>query len=242
MLTAIIIDDEEEFSGILRDQLARISHPVQVIEMCNNAESGFLSIKKHQPDIVFLDVEMPGKSGIDLAGDFPVRDFEIIFTTSHDKYAVRAFKIDAVDYLIKPIDVIELSNAIERVLERRSQKKLLKPVKLFARQSQKISLPSADSMIFIELEKIIYCEADNSYTTLFLDDNRSIVSTKPIKEIEEQLLKYGFFRVHKSFLVNLGFVVKYIKGNGGTVVMRNNKSIPVSRKAKEDLLKKLTEI
>jgi two-component system LytT family response regulator len=242
MLTAIIIDDQKEFIDMLRDQLTKLPRSVHVIDASMNAESGFLSIQKHRPDLVFLDVEMPGKNGIELANDFPLRDFEIIFTTSHDKYAAKAFKVDAVDYLIKPVDTVELSRAIERAVERRSKRNLLNPVTFLSQQKQKIAVPSLDSMVFIELDKIIFCEADNSYTTFILEGNKKIVCTKAIKDFEEQLVKYGFFRVHKSFLVNLAFVVKYIRGNGGMVVMSNNANIPVSRNAKDDLLKRLTAI
>lgn len=233
ILKAIIIDDQQHFAEFLATTITQANIAVDIIGMADNANAGFLLIKNLNPDLVFLDVEMPGKSGLELAKEFTERNFEIIFTTSHDKYAVQAFKTDAADYLLKPIDVIELSKAIDKISTRK--KNQLLQSKVVANEHQKITVSTNDGVLFIELKNIIRCEADNTYTTLHIANSEKLVTSKPIKDFEERLSNSVFVRVHKSHLININFIKKFYKGDNAYVVMLDESIIPLSKKGREDL-------
>jgi len=230
-LSAIIIDDQQEFIELLSELIKSAELPLSIIAAADNANDGFLSVHKLHPDIVFLDVEMPGKSGLELAKELSDSPCEIIFTTSYDKYAVQAFKTDAIDYLLKPVDAVELTKAFDRVMNRRKEKTLHS--KITTSENKKITVSTLDGVLFIEVNKLIRLEADNVYTTLHLQDASKIVASKSLKDFEDRLTNAGFIRVHKSHLINLAFIKKFYKGDNAYVVMQDESIVPVSRSGRE---------
>ena len=238
MINAIIIDDDPDFVELLENFIKKANLPMHVIDVALNATDGYTSIRNNKPDVVFLDVEMPGKNGIDLAGDFPERDFEIVFTTSHDRYAVQAFKIEALDYLIKPIDIIALSKVVDRIMKVKNEKIFHVPVQS-GMEINKLTIVSKQGIFFVEISKIIRCEADNVYTTIYLLDKKTVVSTKSLKDHESYLKPFGFIRVHKSHLVNVNSIIKYNRGEPGYLQMSDESVIPVSKSWREELHKRI---
>lgn len=229
---AVIVDDEKHFSDYLLDLLQVNFQEVSVVATASNADDAFLVIQQQKPDVVFLDVEMPGMSGTDLLAQFPQVDFEVIFTTSHDKYAFKAIKFQALDYLLKPVSKIELAKALDKL-----KSKKVKTAPLFAPSGvKKIPIHSTEGISLIDISTIIRCEADNNYTTFYLTDGKKILTTKPIGELEQQLSTHGFFRTHKSHLVNLHAVVKYVKADGGYLEMSDGSQVSVARAKKDELM------
>lgn len=229
-MKALIIDDEPAFRIMLKELLNANFKDIDVVDECADAISGFTAIKKHIPDIVFLDVEMPGINGVELLDKLPERKFDVVFTTSHDKYALQALKQQAVDYLIKPVNIIDLTIAIEKINRHRAIKKVQQA------ESQVIALPTGDGLSFYQVNEIIRCESDANYTTVFLTNADKIVLTKQLGEIETMLAPFGFYRTHKSHLVNLKLIKKIVKSEGGYIVMHDGAQIPVSRQKKEEFL------
>ncbi|MEO8149624.1 MAG: LytTR family DNA-binding domain-containing protein [Bacteroidia bacterium] len=230
-LRAVIIDDQQHFIDMLIDLCKAANLQVEVVATANNATDGFLCIRKNEPDIVFLDVEMPGKSGLDLAKEIGNKNFDIIFTTSHDKYAVQAFKTDAIDYLLKPIDASELTKAIDRIITKRNEKIL--QTKVNSSENKKITVSTLDGVLFVEVNKLLRLEADNAYTTLHLDDATKVVASKSLKDFEDRLINSGFIRIHKSHLINVAFIKKFYKGDNAYLVMQDESIIPVSKTGRE---------
>lgn len=248
MLNAILIDDEENCLKMLQWELQNSCPEVKVVALCNNGKEGLKAIKEHQPDIVFLDIEMPYMNGFEMLELVPTITFEVVFTTAYDKYAIKAFKISAVDYLLKPIDEIDLKNAVQKIKTRRSEKippkylNFLKEQMEDVRQNniKNIALPTMEGLIFVSMDSIIYCQSDNSYTKIFLRDEKSIFISKTLREMEELLETANFVRVHNSFIANLDQIKKYIRADGGYLVMSNGDEVKVSRNKKEDLLKRFS--
>lgn len=239
MLKAILIDDEPHCLKTLEWEIRQFPKDVKILEQCTSGKDGLKAIQNHQPDVVFLDVDMPYMNGFEMLELIPDINFEVIFTTAHDEYAVRAFKFNAVDYLMKPIDEEELSRAIQRVKEkiavRQKNKPALEddPTKQIIR---KIALPTFEGLVFVEVDQIIYCQSDNNYSKIFLKQEKDLFISKTLKEMEELLGSYHFFRVHNSYLVNLNEIKNYVKSDGGYLVMRNDDKVRVSRSKKESLL------
>lgn len=243
MIKAIIIDDEpyccEAITALLEDE-----PKVQVLAVCHNAADGLNAIAKNQPDVIFLDVEMPRMNGFEMLEQLPSVNFEIIFTTSYDQYALKAIRFSALDYLLKPIDGEELRRAIEKVAQR-LQKPIEQQLHLLLQRIQhpsavtKIALPTMEGLQMISIDSIISCESESNYTVVFLHNKRKIVVSRTLKEIEELLEDYTMLRVHRCYLVNLNEVEKYIKGEGGYLIMSDGSTIDVSKSRKELLMQKL---
>jgi len=203
------------------------------------------AIPEHHPQIVFLDIEMPGMNGFEMLEKLPAIDFEIIFTTSYDQYAIKAIRFSALDYLLKPIDREELQKAVQKVIERshhpfpQQLEILLQKIHQPISSAQKIALPSMEGLQMIDVNSIISCASDSNYTIFFIRNKKKIVVSRTLKEIEEMLEEYPFLRVHNSYLINLNEIDKYIKGEGGYLVMSDGSNIDVSRSKKETLLNKL---
>ncbi len=249
MIRAIILDDEKHCCDSLQWLLANYCPEIEVSGVCNDAESGLMMIRQKEPQLLFLDVEMPGKSGFEMLEALPVINFDIIFTTAYDKYAIRAIRFGALDYLVKPVDKDELRLAVDHLLQRsqRDSVKQLSALLTHIRKSndlsfQKIAFPTQNSYELVPLENIIVCESDSNYTHVRLNTGKKLLVSKTLKEIEEILDMPPFFRVHHSFLVNLQFAVRYLKGEGGSLVLNNDMTIPVSRNKKEELLKIITHL
>jgi two-component system LytT family response regulator len=244
MIKAIIIDDEVHCHETLCLQLKEFCPEVQLIDQCRSAKKGLEAIEKMKPDLVFLDIEMPAMNGFEMLEQFTNISFAIIFTTSYDQYAIKAIRFSALDYLLKPIDPKELVNAVKKVQEERHLpmaeqfQMLLKQIHNKDHHFNKIAVPTADGFELIPADQVIRCEADDNYTHLFIKGNRKIIACRTLKEMEEQLHDFSFFvRVHHSYLVNLNEVTKYIRGEGGYLVMSDGSSVNVSRSRKESLLK-----
>jgi len=244
MSNAILIDDEVHCLETLSLLLSEFCPEVQVLDQCRSAKKGLEAIEKIKPDLVFLDIEMPAMNGFEMLEQFTQIPFAIIFTTSYDQYAIKAIRFSALDYLLKPIDPKELVNAVKKVQEQRHLpmgeqfQMLLKQIQNKNHHFNKIAVPTADGFELIPADQVIRCEADDNYTHLFLKSNRKIIACRTLKEMEEQLHDFSFFvRVHHSYLVNLNEVTKYIRGEGGYLIMSDGTSVNVSRSRKEGLLK-----
>lgn len=245
MLKALIVDDElksrESLSVILRDFL----DGVNVVGMCQNVSEAKSHIREHKPDVIFLDIQMQRETGFDLLMSLDHIDFEVIFTTAHSEYAIKAFKFSAIDYLLKPIDINDLTEAIKKVRQRRKSDITLRLEQLFHNlkpaqsQQYKIGLPTGDGLVFIKTEDILYCEADSNYTIIYTRDGSKYVVSRTLKEYDDLLSEHDFFRIHNSYLINLNCIKKYIRGEGGQVIMSNDATLDVSKRRKEPFLSRL---
>lgn len=242
-LRAIIVDDESDAIKNLKWEIDQFCEGIEVCETFTDPVEAISGINYLKPDCVFLDIEMPEMDGFQLLNKLAYKDFEIIFTTAYDHYALRAFKAEAIDYLLKPIDTDDLNNSIKRVRERKTGHNLGKSIKelLVAyspKQSERLALNFSGKIKFVDLDDIIYCKSNGSYTEIYLNDNKIEILSKKIKEVEE-LTHDGFFRVHNSYLVNLNFVSEYVKTDGHYLLLKNGNTIPVSRSKRNGLLVKL---
>jgi two-component system LytT family response regulator len=248
VLKTLIVEDEARGRNALKAMLKEISE-VNLIGESPDVEDAILKIQIHNPDLVLLDIEMPYKNGFDLLAALPNRTFDVIFTTAYDSYAIKAIKFSAIDYLLKPIDPEELKIAIDKTFEKRKKiqhqpqlqiNNLLDNLKAINKQNFKLSLPTSDGAIYVPIDEIIRCESDTNYTKFyFINEDRPTVVSKTLKDYDELLTDFGFCRVHHSHLVNLKFIKKYIRGEGGTVVMSDGTEVEVSRRKREIFQKAL---
>jgi two-component system LytT family response regulator len=245
MLRSIIIDDEPYCCDILAAMLEADCPQVKVEAICSNGDEGVQAIRKHNPDVVFLDVEMPKMNGFQMLEQLAAVNFHLIFTTSYDQYALKAIRFSALDYLLKPIDRDELRKAVQKAEQRmhipmaQQIEILMQKIKQPLTPVNKIALPTMEGSQMIPIDTIINCESDDNYTKLILKTGKKILVTRSLKEIEESLEQYSFVRVHRSFLVNLNEIEKYIKGEGGYLIMTDGSTVDVSRSRKEILMQKL---
>jgi two-component system, LytTR family, response regulator len=249
MTRALIIDDEKHCSDNLQWQLKQYCPEIEIAAVCNNGEDALYQIHLLQPQLIFLDVEMPGMSGFEMLEKLGEINFDIIFTTGFNQYAIRAIKFGALDYLVKPIDKDELRAAVDKVIKRNHGESLKQLTALLThiRKSndlsfQKIALPTMHGYELIPLNNIMYCESKSNYTNICLNNGQQMLISKTLKDIEELLNMQPFFRTHNSYLVNLQYAIRYTKGEGGFLVLNNDITIPVSRNKKEELLKLITHL
>jgi two-component system LytT family response regulator len=246
-MTAIIVDDEKHCREVMTHLLNRHCSDVKILAHCADAKEALEVLKHQTPDILFLDIEMPGMNGFEMLENCPHGSFEIIFTTAYNEYAIKAIKHSALDYLLKPIDKDELQVAVQRAKEHKTNKpserihdllEILhtkKPVKRFA-------AATLEGLIMVNADDIQYCESDSANCKLIFNYGKSLLLSRTLKDVEEALLNDNFCRIHHSNLINHDDVQKYIKGEGGEVVMRNGACLPVSRTRKHDFLKLLERI
>jgi two-component system LytT family response regulator len=245
MIKAVIIDDELNCINSLKTDLARHCGNVQVCGSYTSAKEGIIAIRKYNPDLVFLDIEMPLINGFEMLEMLDPFDFFIIFTTAYDKFAAKAFRLSAVDYLLKPVDPEDLKIAVNRTEEKMlSASKNLNIQNLLQNirqpiQQQKIALPNRDGYEFVSISSILYCNAEGAYTRIFLSDKRVLLVSKSLGDIEELLPSDIFVRIHHSHIVHLTAIVQYVRTDGGYVVMSTNEKLMVSKTRKEVLLEKL---
>ena len=249
MINALIIDDEKHCSENLLWQLNKYCPEIDVQAVCKNAGEALEQIQARQPRLVFLDVEMPDRSGFDLLEALTEIHFHIIFTTAFNQYALRAIKFGALDYLLKPIDKDELRLAVDKFIKQEKQVSLNQLTALLSHAGknnvfsfQKIAFPTLHSYELVHLNDILACESSSNYTHVRLTNGKSILVSKTLKEIEELLDMTPFFRVHHSWIVNLQYAIRYVKGDGGYLVLNNEMTIPVSRNKRDDLLKYITHL
>jgi two-component system LytT family response regulator len=248
MIKALVIDDEPYSCEALVELLTRYCPEVQVAKVCHSGAEALLAMKEHAPQLLFLDIEMPRMNGFELlekAGDI---NFELVFTTSYDQYAIKAIRMSALDYLLKPIDRDELQKAVAKVKERLLRPKkqqiemLLQKLTSPATPMLKIALPTIEGLQLVQIDSIICCTSDSNYTTFKLKGKEKIIVSKTLKEVEDLLDEYSFQRVHHSSLVNLNEISKYIRGEGGYLIMSDGSHVDVSRSRKEMLLRKLQHV
>ena len=245
MIKAIIVDDEPYCCESLMTLLERYCPAVKVADVCYSGEAALSSIQEQKPEILFLDIEMPRMNGFEMLEKIQAINFAIIFTTSYDQYAIKAIRFSALDYLLKPVDREELQRAVQKVAERlhlplpQQLEILLQKLHQPTSSIQKIALPTMAGLHMVAVNSIISCASDSNYTVLLLKNKQKLIVSRTLKEIEEMLEEYSFVRVHHSYIVNLNEVNKYIKGEGGYLIMSDDSSVDVSRSRKEMLLKKL---
>ncbi|MEM8568911.1 MAG: LytTR family DNA-binding domain-containing protein [Bacteroidota bacterium] len=245
-LKVVIVDDEKASTERLINLLGAHKVAISIVGVFETLETALDGIKQKSPEAVFLDVHLHDKTGFDLLSELDAIDFEVIFTTAHDRYAVEAFKFSAIDYLLKPVDPEELTVSIKRLQERTQSKNLTARVEtLFHNLSEKenktIAVPTQEGLVFLSVNKIIRCHSDANYTRIHLKEGPPLVVAKTLKQFVKLLENRGFFRVHHSSLINLSLIRKYLKGKGGVVVMADNSEIEVSIRRKEAFLKELAK-
>lgn len=249
-MKAILVDDEPDGIRTLKKMLEMHCPQVEVTATCNNAFTAKQQVAESNPDLVFLDIQMPGKSGLELLTELAEKDFEVIFVTAHNEYMLQALQYSAADYLLKPVDEDRLIEAVQRV-ERRMEsgkkeernKALLHNLGQAGNPSEmRLCLPTLKGFIVLKLDEIIYCEAERSYTVFHLEGNKTVTVSKPLVEYDQVLKDTSFLRIHKSFLINLHHVKEYQRGEGGIVIMTNNAEIEVSRRKKDQFLMKVKEV
>lgn len=243
-IKALIIDDEKGSIDSLLWELEQFKDEVEVIASTQDPQKGLELLLESDLDIVFLDIEMPRMNGFELIEKAGPLNVNIVFTTAYDQFAIKAFEISAMDYLLKPVDENELRRVIEKAhhrgeeqLTQRKLELLLNSVKKDDPGFRTIALPTQESLEFIEVENIIRCESDSNYTRLFMsNEKKPLLVSKTLKHIEKMVEGMGFFRIHHSHLVNVKYIKKYVRGNTGTLILKDGTSLPVSRAKKGDFL------
>lgn len=238
MLQAVIVDDEVSNIDNLVILLGKYCPGITVAGTATGVEQGLLLIRELKPQIVFLDIQMPGKGGFDLLKSIAVPDFEVIFVTAYDQYAIQAIKFSAIDYLLKPIAINELVNAADRAIrnaEKKMQNERLENLirSIGSKDQLRIAIPGSKETVFLNPKEILFCRSDNNYTTFYLREDQKHISSKPIFEYEELLGIHGFIRCHQSYLVNRLFIKSWIKVDGDRLLLEGGHEIPVSRNRKE---------
>jgi len=243
MVTAIIVDDESKCILLLKHLLDNHCPTVSVVATADSAAQGLQLIQQYKPGLVFLDIEMPGKTGFELLASLPEINFKVIFTTAYNHYAIKAIRFSALDYLLKPIDLDELKNALARLEGIKTIKDAPLPIDMLVGNIKtpghgfsRITLSTQDGLVVLHVKDILYCEASGSYTFFYLRNGEKLTISKTLKEYDDLLGEFQFFRVHNSYLVNLNEVKKYIKGEGGSVIMSNGDEVFVSKRRKDAFL------
>ena len=249
MIASIIIDDEPDGREALRLALERYCPDVSIKKICGSAEEGVDAITQIMPELVFLDVQMPNMSGFDVLQKVSPVHFEVIFVSAYDQYAIKAIKFSALDYLLKPIDIDELMSAVRKVGERADLKgndyryqSVLNNIQYKPGRIERLAVPSFEGIDFFNTDDIIYCQADGNYTTLFLRGRQHKLTSRNLKDFESLLAESGFCRVHHSFLVNMKHIQKYIRGDGGYVILTEDHHVDISRRKKDEFLKLLDRL
>lgn len=243
MHTAVIIDDERKGRLALSEKIKAYCPEVKIIAEAASGKEGIYAIQKNSPQIVFLDIEMPGMNAFEMLNMLPEKNFHLIFTTAYNQYAIKAIKYSAFDYLLKPVDIEELKQAINNMSKNEAQQtkeqlemlqqNIEHPKKLL----NKLAIPTAEGLLFYNIEEIVYLEAKSNYTSLYFNNKPKIVASKTLKDFEDLLPTDIFYRPHHSFIINLNCIKRYIRGDGGQIELQTGAFIDVSRRKKEEFLK-----
>jgi two-component system, LytTR family, response regulator len=234
MITAILIDDEKASLLALEAKLVECEQEVKILATFQNPVEALAFVSRYDPDVLFLDVDMPNLDGFSFLNRLPERPFEVVFTTAYNQYAINAIRSEAMDFLLKPINQEELCQCLVRIASRKREKR--KPM---FNQLSKISVPTQKGLQFIPIVEIVYVESFKNYTTFFLLDKSEILVSKTLKEFEKVLENVGFFRIHHSSMISLNHIFEYRKGEGGTVIMSNGKELEISRRRKQEFLERI---
>lgn len=245
MKKALIIDDENRTRELIAKMIDSFGFDIETLPIGENVQSGIKAIDELKPDIVFLDIQMPDGTGFDVLKSVQNKNFEVIFITAHEEFAIKAIKFSALDYLLKPIDPMELRAAVEKAIKAIDDKKEESQFEALQNniqphQKKRLVLKTQESVFVVELDEIVRCEADRNYTSFFLVSGKKILVSKTLKEYETLLSSSNFLRVQQSHLINLDYVDRYDKGNGGSVVMKDGSEVPLSP-AKRDIFFKILE-
>lgn len=244
-INAVIVDDEKTNILTLKNLLDKYFPSIKLIGTAKDVSEGVEVINRTQPDLVFLDISMPDGDGFDLLTKVEYRSFEVIFTTAHDQYALKAFDYSAIHYLLKPIEYTELRNAINRYNQLRTKETFSARLSVLKdnlqRKLQKIIVPSTDGLNIVLLDDIIRLEASDVYTVFYLTNGRKLLASKPLNNFEKMLADQSFSRIHSKHLVNLKYIARYVKGKGGSVILEDGSEIDVSVRKKNDFLNALKE-
>ncbi|MEP7317846.1 MAG: LytTR family DNA-binding domain-containing protein [Panacibacter sp.] len=251
-IRTLIIDDEANARSAIKNMVQQLNLPVEIIGEASNATEGLEKIKALQPELLFLDIQMPGKSGIELMQEMNRDNIAVIFVTAHQGFAIQALKLSAIDYILKPVDPDDLKDAVEKAFKQKT--KLATEQLLLFQQAlqhlqqpqqkapQKLALSTNEGVLFTELKDIIWIESLTGYCKFYLQGQKPIVVSKNLKEYEDLLASHHFFRTHQSSVVNLMHIKKYVRGEGGQVWMTDGSEIEVARRRKEELLTKMAQI
>lgn len=242
MLTAIIIDDEMKGRVALKQKLQDYCPDIKLAGEASNGFEGLKLIDKYQPEVIFLDIQMPRMNGFEMLHQVKNKNFHLIFTTAYDQYAIRAIKYAAFDYLLKPVDIEELKTAIQRVQQDKKQHtgeklEVLEQNISTRHPLNKIAIPTLDGLLFFDISDIIHLEAQSNYTAIYFHHHPRLLASRTLKEFEEMLPDTMFFRPHHSHLINLNYIKRYIKGDGGQIEMQNGNFVDVARRKKDEFLK-----
>lgn len=243
MIRCILIDDERNALEMMEWLLHTYCPGVEILAMCNSAEQGIAAIQKFSPDVIFLDIEMPRMNGFDMLEQFEKLNFEVVFCTAYDQFAIKAFRYSALNYLLKPVDPVELKSTVQRIAEKKNMLSreqfeiLMQNLKQQPKSTpQRIALTNNDGLIFVSTADIIYCEAESNYTNVVLEGGKKILVSKVLKDIDEALEGPDFFRVHSSYLINLNRIKKFVRGDGGYIIMDNDAVVSISRSRKQEFM------
>ncbi len=249
MIQAILIDDEKNNRAALRKKIEAHCPTITIVAECTNGVEGIAAIAQYNPKVIFLDIEMPIMNGFTMLENLPQKEFEIIFTTAYNQYAINAIRFGAFDYLVKPVDVVELIAVVNR-LSFKSEIRNTDRLAILSNQLQKqqnkgpqrIAIATHQGLEIISTDSILYLEAVGNYTQIHFVQDKPLTASKTLKEFEDLLQNIGFFRIHNASLINLNFVKKYIKGDGGQIQLTSNIVLDVARRRKEELLQLLANI
>jgi two-component system, LytTR family, response regulator len=243
MIRCVLIDDESNSLEMMEWLLKTYCPQVTIEAMCNSAEKGIEAINRCRPDVVFLDIEMPKMNGFDMLEQFDKLFFDVVFCTAYDQFAIKAFKYSALNYLLKPVDPEDLKDTIRRIEEKKSAptrdqiELLLQNIQQAAKPTvQRIALTTGDGLIFVSTRDILYCEAESNYTAVVLEGGKKVLVSKVLKDIEEVLSGADFYRIHNSYVINLNQIKKYVRGDGGYVVMNNDVTLGISRSRRQEFM------
>jgi two-component system LytT family response regulator len=253
MIRTIIIDDEPSALNVLSLLLQKkCAQDVEIVATTTMPEEGISFIQLHKPDLVFLDIEMPGMTGIELIRQIPNPNFKVVFVTAYDTYAIEAFELSAIDYLLKPVGADKVERVVNKILEetRKQQTMLhlqLQHLEKILRQhhvssDKKIALGMSDKIMYVNISDILYCEASGPYTNVYLKNGKSTLTSRPLGEFETQLEEYNFFRIHHTYLINLNRVIEFQRQEGGYAVMENEVKLDVSQRKRKDFLKVMNNL
>lgn len=244
-MRTLIIDDEADARENLQNLLKKYCPTLKLVGSADSAETGLSEIASKSPELIFLDIQMPGGSGLDLLEKLPEINFEVIFVTAFDEFAIKAIKLAALDYLLKPINIEELKGAVERAEKMVETKQAKDRFKVLMENQQKgpkkIALSTFEGVVFVDVDQIVHCQADDAYTTFHLQDGEKIMISGSLKEYENLLGDSQFLRVHQSHLINLDKIKKYVKGSGGHVVMSDDSMIGIARSKKQEFLERIAQ-
>jgi len=243
MIRAILVDDENLPRETIKSIISQNFNEIEIVAEANSLKSGIEKIKKHKPDIIFLDIDLQDGTGFELLEKLKPVDFKVIFVTGFHDYAIKAFKFSALDYILKPVNSEELKDAINRAItDINSDNQSIKLDALFAnfhnlsQETKKIVLKTQESIHIVNVQNIIRCQSDNSYVTFFLNDGKKVMVSNSLKDYEEILSPYGFYRIHQSHLININCILRFDKKDGGLIVMVDNSQVPVAQRKKQELM------